>query len=87
MANQVSGIIFDTTFAAQAGVTTLVNRFVGDVADIARGVGLLDSEAGKAADAVRAMRQSINATFGGAAVFDVNGELASGPIGDLVEQI
>jgi len=87
VANQVSGIIFDTTFAAQAGVTTLVNRFVGDVADIARGVGLLDSEAGKAADAVRAMRQSINATFGGAAVFDVNGELASGPIGDLVNKI
>jgi hypothetical protein len=87
VANQVSGIIFDTTFAAQAGVTSIINRFVGSVADIARGVGLLDSEAGKAADAVRAMRQSINATFGGAAAFDANGELASGPIGDLVNKI
>jgi hypothetical protein len=87
VANQVSGIIFDTTFAAQAGVTSLINRFVGSVADIARGVGLLDSEAGKAADAVRAMRQSINATFGGTAAFDANGELASGPIGDLVNKI
>ena len=87
VANQVSGIIFDTTFAAQAGVTTIINGFVGQVADIARGVGLLDSEAGKAADAVRAMRQSINATFGGSAVFDINGELASGPIGDLVSKI
>jgi hypothetical protein len=33
------------------------------------------------------MRQSINATFGGAAAFDANGELASGPIGDLVNKI
>ena len=87
VANQVSGIIFDTTFAAQAGVTSIINGFVGNVANIARGVGLLDSESGKAAEAVRAMRQSINATFGGSAAFDANGALASGPIGDLVNRI
>lgn len=87
VANQISGIVFDATTDAQAGVTTLISGFVGTVGDISRGLGLLDSEASKTADAVRAMRQSINATFGNSAVFDTDGNLASGPIGDLIKQI
>lgn len=87
VAGAISEPIFNTTTELQAGVTDIISGTVSAVGDFARDMGLMGSEADKTAAAVRAMRVSINETFGGGSVINADGKIANQEVADLVARI
>lgn len=87
VAGAVSGPLFDVTAGLQAGVTGAIASIATGAGDFARWTGLMGSEAEKTAAAVRAMRVSINETFGGGSVINAQGEIANQDVANLVTKI
>lgn len=86
VAGAVSETLFNVTTGLQSGLTNLVAGITEGAGDFARHVGLMGSEADKTAAAVRAMRVSINETFGGGSVINAQGEISDNTINSLVAQ-